>query len=267
LPYLQSLNPELGWELFHRAMKDAVGLWQCAEYCLYYGYHDHFEKVAPLLERIRREGSTKEMETWGRISALSALAGHIDIANLLGELSTLDITEAWQGAASVWTHPGNVKQHRAQCLAGIEAGLKADSPHAAAVSRHVDNIFRENMPPIAIPIELIRLCFSVFENNSEDKHHHLFGFNEWLNAISQRDPELALAATEIYLDYVSRTKPYFFDHENQLVQLVTRLFAEAEEREEFDHGAMLKRVVAVQDLLLSLGVSSINDWLKAAERQ
>ena len=48
---------------------------------------------------------------------------------------------------------------------------------------------------------------------------------------------------------------------------MTRLFAEAEEREESDNGAMLQRVVAVQDTLLSLGVSAINDWLKAAERQ
>ncbi len=48
---------------------------------------------------------------------------------------------------------------------------------------------------------------------------------------------------------------------------MTRLFAEAEEREESDHGAMLIRVVAVQDLLLSLGVDSIDSWLKAAERQ
>ena len=61
LPYLQSQNPELGWELFHRAMQDAVGLWQSAERCLYYAYHDHFEKVAPSLERIRREGARK---TW-----------------------------------------------------------------------------------------------------------------------------------------------------------------------------------------------------------
>jgi hypothetical protein len=107
----------------------------------------------------------------------------------------------------------------------------------------------------------------VLGSDSEDKHHRLFGFDEWLNAISQRDPELALAASEIYLAYVIRAKPFFYDHENRLVQLMTRLFAEAEEREESDHGAMLKRVVAVQDLLLSLGVNSINDWLRAAERQ
>lgn len=268
LPYLQSQNPELGWELFHLAIRDAVGLWQSAEHCLYCAYHGQFEKVAPLLERIRREGSKEDMETWGRISSLSALTGHIDFANLLDELSTLDSTEAWQGAESVWTHTGNIGQHREQCLAGIEAGLKAGNSHATAVARYVaDNIFRENSPPIAIPAELIQICFSVFENANEDKHHGLFGFVEWLNTTSQRDPEIALAATEFYLAYVSRVRPFFYDHENQLVQLLTRLFAEAEEREEADHGAMLERVVSVQDLLLSLGINSINDWLKAAERQ
>lgn len=267
LPYLQGMNPELGWNLFHLAMQDATDLWQIAEPCLYYAYHDHFEKVAPLLQRIRGEDSKEDMKTWGRISALSALTRHIDFTALLGELKVLDIAEAWQGAASVWSHPENIKQHREQCLAGIEAGLNAGMPHAASVAQHVDNIFRDNKPPISIPITIVRLCFSVFENDGQNKHHRLFGFDEWLNATSQRDPEHALTAAEIYLAYVNRAKPYFYDHENHLVQMMTRLFAEAEEREESDNGAMLKRVVAVQDLLLSLGVNSINDWLKAAERQ
>ena len=265
LPYLQYKNSDLGWELFHRAMRDDVGLWESAERCLYYAYHDHFEKVAPLLDRIRCAGSKKDMKTWGRILALSAFAGHIDFNNSLAELNSLDITDAWQGAASVWTHPDNISQYREQCLAGIEAGL--NSPHALALARRVDNIFRDNAPPVSIPIELIRLCFRVFENDSDNKYNRLFGFDEWLNATSQRDPELALAATEIYIAYISRMKPYFYDHENRLVQLMTRLFAEAEEREEADQGAMLIRVVQVQDSLLSLGVNSISDWLKAAERQ
>nr|VFJ66040.1 MAG: NACHT domain-containing protein [Candidatus Kentron sp. DK] len=270
LPYLQSRNLALGWEIFHRAMEQNVaGLWQYAEACLYYTYHDHFEKVAPWLERIRHEGNKEGMETWGRISALTALDGRIDFAGLLGELMALDVTEAWQGAASVWTHTENIRQHREPCLAGIGAGLKADGHHAAAVARHVENIFRDSAPPASIPIDLIRRCFDVFENDSdsEDKHHRLFGFDKWLGAISQRDPELTLAAAEIYLAYVKRTQPFLHDYDNRLVQLITRLFAEAEEREGTDHGAMLQRVVAVQDLLLSLGVNSINDWLKAAERQ
>ena len=76
----------------------------------------------------------------------------------------------------------------------------------------------------------------------------------------------ALESTEIYLNYVRRLKLNLYDHENNLTQLLTRLFAQAEEQEESDAGAMLQRVVAVQDTLLALGVSGVNDWLKYAER-
>ena len=112
LPYLQSQNYELGWDLFHLAMQDATGLWQIAEPCLYYAYHNHFEEVTLLLARIHHEGCGKDMETWGRISALAALSMHIDISTLIKDLNVLDNTEAWRGAASVWTHPENIKRHR-----------------------------------------------------------------------------------------------------------------------------------------------------------
>ncbi len=266
LPYLQRQNPELGWDLFHLSMQDATGLWQTAEPCLYYAYHNHFEKVAPLLERIHREGSGKDMEPWGRISALVALVRHIELPILISELKELDSTDAWRGAASVWTCHENIKQHREQCLAGIEVGLNANSPHAEAVAQKMAQLFRNNKPGTSMPIELIRLFFIVLERANENKHHSLYRFDEWLNDISHRDPEQALAATEIYLAYARRTMSYLYDHENSLTQLMTRLFAEAEEREESDHGTMLQRVVSMQDVLLSLGVAGVEDWLKAAER-
>ena len=266
LPYLQSQNPELGWELFQLAMQDAIGLWKIAEPCLYYAYHNHFEKVSPLLARIHREGTGKDLKTWGRISALAALTKHIDFSCFLQALKALDAIEAWHGAATVWTHPENVKQHCEQCLAGIEAGLSASNPHAAVVAKQAENLFRADTLMISVPIEIIRLCLVGLESDGVNKHHGLFGFDKWLNVTSHRDPEQALTATEIYLDYVKRTKPYLFDHENNLTQLLTCLFAAAEEREESDHGTMLKRVVVVQDALLGLGVDGVNDWLKAAER-
>lgn len=266
LPYLQSLNPELGWALFYLAMQDSTGLWRTAEPCLYHAYFKHFEKVFPLLARIYKEGSGKDFKTWGCISALAALTAQADFASFLDDLKSLNAAEAWSGAASVWTHPENIQQHREQCLAGIEAGLSAASPHAVAVAQQAENMFQSDMSLISIPKELLRLCFRVLEGDGENKHHRLFRFNEWLNAIAQRDPEQALAATEIYLGYVRTTRPYFYDHNNNLTQMMTRLFAEAEEREESDRGEMLKRVVSIQDTLLSLGVDSINDWLKSAER-
>jgi hypothetical protein len=268
LPYFQSRNFELGWDLFHLAMQDAERLWDIAEPCLYYAYHSHFEVVKPLLARLRSEGSGKDLETWGCISALATMARHINFDEFLQDLNVLDKTEAWQGAATVWTNVENIQQYREQCFAGLDVALNARTIHAEAVAEQMGRLFDDKSATISVPIELIQRCFSVFENDSdkEKKHHRLFGFHEWLNATSQHDPEQALAATEIYLAYVRHRQPYPYDHDGSLTQLMTRLFAEAEEREESDHGAMLQRVVVAQDTLLSMGVNGVADWLKAAER-
>lgn len=267
LPYLQSKAFDLGWDLFHLAMNDAQMLWEIAEPCLYYAYHSHFEVVRPLLARLRKEGSGKNLETWGRISALATMARHIDFAEFLEDLKVLDKTEAWQGAATVWTNLENIRQHSEQCFTGLDAGFHAGATHAQAIAEQMGHLFNKSAM-ISLPIELIRRCFDIFKSDSdqESKHDRLFGFHEWLNVTSQNDPEQALAATEIYLAYVSHCKPYLYDHEDSLTQLMTRLFAEAEEREESDSRAMLQRVVAVQDALLSMRVNGVVDWLKAAER-
>lgn len=268
LPYLQSRDFKLGWDLFHLAIRNTEGLWQIAEPCLYYAYYNHFEVVKPLLARLHLEGRGKDLETWGRISALACMTRHVDFAEFLGFLKALDSTEAWQGAATVWTNAENIQQHRDQCLAGLDAGLNAGNTHALTIANQIDHIFCNKTATIHVPTELIRRYFSAFENDgeSENKHHQFFDFHEWLNAVSMHDPEQALAAVKIYLDYVSRCKPYLHDHNNSLTQLMTRLFGEAEEQEESDGGVMLKSVVEIQDMLLSLGVNGITDWLKAAER-
>ena len=267
LPYLQSIQSDLGWELFDLAMQEgATGLWAMAEPCLYYAYHQKFDIVAPWLRRLYSDGQDTELETWGRISALAALSKQIDFSSFLSELISRNASQTWRGAASVWTHPGNMQQHRDQCLAGIQAGLNTSNPDAAAVARKCRSLFREKTPLVSVPTELIQRCFTVLEAETESAQREFYGFDAWLNATSTRDPMSALESTEIYLNYVRRVKPYLYDHENNLTQLLTRLFAQAEEQEELDGGAMLQRVVAVQDTLLALGVNGVNDWLKDAER-
>ncbi len=120
---------------------------------------------------------------------------------------------------------------------------------------------------VSTPIELLRRCFFLLETHAtEPARTEVYGFDAWLNASSIRDPMYALEAAEIYLDFVRHTKLYVYDHENNFTQLLTRLFAQAEEQEESDSGAMLHRVVMVQDALLALGVNDVSDWLKVAER-
>ena len=70
----------------------------------------------------------------------------------------------------------------------------------------------------------------------------------------------------MYLALKRNTQSYLYDHGNNFTQLLTRLFAQAEEQEESDSGIMLQRVVALQDTLMTLGMHSIDDWLKAIER-
>src|SRR5690554_4954311 len=244
LPYFQSKNPKLGWELFELAMQSSEALWGYAEKCLYYAYQSNFEVVSPLLERILNEGSRKDLESWGRISALSALSEYIELPNLLEKLKVLNSTDAWKGATTVWCHFENIKQHRKQCLKGISDGLAANNGHSLVVAKHIEQIFRETDSPILLPIELIQLYFTVIKTDSHKNNNQIFGLDEWLNAVSQRGPDLALVSVELYLGYLNdRPVAYFYDHDNQLVQLITRLFAEAEEREEADNGEMLKRVV------------------------
>ncbi|ROP62015.1 ATPase family protein associated with various cellular activities (AAA) [Enterobacter sp. BIGb0383] len=268
LPFLQSKSFDLGWDLFNIAMKENRGLWKIAERCLYYAYKNHFKIVGPLLVRLRREGVDKDLETWGRISALSTMTGHIDFNQFISDLNTLKSTEAWHGAATVWANTENLRQHREQCLAGLYAGLHADSMYAIKVAKYFEHIFSDGNDVIIVPIDIIFRCFSVFEKDSsnQNEHYRFFKYHGWLNAISQQNPEQALAAAEIYLTYVRHSKQYMYDHNDSLTQLMTRLFSEAEEREESDQGAMLQRVVALQDILLSMGVKGIVDWLKAAER-
>ena len=267
LPNLQSFQPELGWSLYEQMMLiDADGLWGMAESCLYYAYNQKFAIVTRWIAHIYREGSGRDLETWGRISALAALSKQVDISTLLAELTLRSNVDAWTGAASVWAHPSSMRQHREQCLTGLEAGMTAEASCAAAVAEQFGHIFRDELPLASIPEALIHRFFAVLKNQERPGRNDVFGMHEWLNATSIQNPMAALAITEAYLIFARHAGMHMYDHENSLTQLLTRLFAQAEEQEESDDSAMLQRVVSLQDELLSLGVTAVNDWLKAAER-
>ncbi|CAN8141124.1 hypothetical protein THIOSC13_490002 [uncultured Thiomicrorhabdus sp.] len=266
LPFLQSKNPELGWKLFDELTQESKGLWKHAERCLYYSYNKSFSKVEYSLQRILDEGSADEMQTWGRISALAVLSGHLKLDDFLEQVHSQNSTEAWEGASNVFTHNENILSHRDQCLEGMKVGLQASTPIAIVMAKQMEKIFQKRKINVVIPIDLIQLFFKVLGSDDNDKHARIYAFGEWLNWRIQRNVEETLVATELYVSYIKQTGVHFYDHEDNFIQLMSRLFAEAEEREESDSGDMLKCVVEIQDQLLSIGLNSINDWLKAAER-
>lgn len=266
LPYLQSKNYELGGALFHEALNEPSRLWTHAERCLYYAYHKHIDEVEPILQQIYLQAQGKELETWGRISALASLTDSQKQNDLLEKLKSKNNPDAWKGAAQVWSHLENIQYNQKQCFFGLEQGLLANPPCAFVVADEISSLFRKNNTHILIPEELLQHCFEILEKDTENKNHALFSFCEWGNVISLQNPKYALTAIEYYLCFITKRNLRVHDYHNNCAQLMTRLFAEAEEQEEIDGGKMLQRVVALQDQLLANGVNGINEWLGAAER-
>ncbi len=262
LPYLLYYRPDLGWDLLESLLQASEGLWPLAESCLYQMYHKNFDKVGPLLDRILKEGKEKDFETWGRISALAAIGNFIDINDFIRNLEKLNSSEAWDGALMVWTHSGNFKQKKESCLLGIRAGFTSNM--SIITTQNVTKMFL-NKDFVFIPMDIIEACLTVAAENDKEQNM-IHGLEEWLNTLSQYYPEQALDGIEAYVKYAKQAFPYMLDYKNNLTQLMTRLFAEAEEKEESDNGDMLLRVVSVQDRLLSLGINGIQEWLEAAER-
>jgi hypothetical protein len=178
----------------------------------------------------------------------------------------LSSEEAWTGVFSVWACDSNIVQYRHLCLQGIRTGLNTGAIPAQIMNKKIKLLFnRGQKNHVNIPIDVIKKSFELFaleQSNSRE----ILGFPEWLNAISQEDTDLALGALEIYLDFVSATKPYIHDGDGSLPKVLYQLFAQAELNEEVDGGEMLLRVVSAQDKLLSLGITGVSDWLIAAER-
>jgi hypothetical protein len=91
----------------------------------------------------------------------------------------------------------------------------------------------------------------------------LTSFLSWLAKNSVEAPDATLIAIEMMLELTTWSEEgiLFFEPST-----LGALFAEAEEREESDHGNFLQRVVSVQDAMLKRGGNSLYGWLKDAER-
>lgn len=266
LPYFQSFQPDMGWQIFEGCMSHPTGLWGMAERCLYYSYHQNFHRVAPWLAYLKNQGQGEDLEVWGRISALVALDNPNAFNRLLLDLAQLSSVPAWKGAASVWTNNSNLASHQAMCLDGIEAALNGPAQRTSVAAKEFINIFRHEEEKIPLPIKLIQQALSCIKSDPEFNRHSIWGLDSWLHYFAESDPEFSLEVAEIYLEFLKSGEHYYYDHDNNMTSLLTRLFAAAEEQEQQDSGSMLRRVVALQDQLLVIGGQKVNDWLQAAER-
>ncbi len=264
LAYMQT-KCALGWELFDAAFyTDDQRVWSCAADTLCYATGKLFARAKPYIDCMERSEQPAVLKVWARLSALAVLNGQLAPQVLLEKLAQRAEVSAWDGAISVWvTNAGNAA-HASECFTGMTVAASHAVAHAPLLQR-MRTLFRKQSPLPRIPLGLFR---SVYLNGGVGPRpgNNLAGIDEWLSRFAEIDPDQALEIAEIIASIckVRDTTP-FYDPQ-PLGALLTSLFREAEEREASDKGAMLQRVVALQDSFLSMPISRLSEWLQAAER-
>jgi hypothetical protein len=181
------------------------------------------------------------------------------LGNVLKRFNSL---EAWQGAAAVFATNAHLRDLTALCNSALQRVF--DEGGAEAAGSEFGVVFRAN-EPVAIPLPLLRSYFEVLVRMQQSGAELPHEFPEWLRKLSMSAPTDALAAAEIALDHGPMTGLPLWDPD-LFPPLLTRLFREAEDREEADGGVLLQRVINLQDLLLKANAYQIDSWLRDAER-
>lgn len=262
LPIVLYHSSSLGWHLFERALfAGNTPPWRHAYNCLYYNYYRTFPIVSRYLSMLRVVHEPEALKLWSRISALSCLAGHIAFDDFLADIRAINLDDAWSGAASIFAANLSEPRFREPCTQGLLASLN-DAVDRSRILGEMSRFFSD-CTDRHIDLELLNSYFSAVAAKGTEHRRDVHGVGDWLASVGVTNPEYALIAIETILQYSAQLDTW---DGSPYTKLMTALFREAEERELSDQGQFLSRVVAVQDTLLRLGMHSLENWLKDAER-
>ncbi len=264
LPGVQAYFPEFGWQLFSLAITEASpALWNEGERCLYYAYHRDFDRVKPFLTAAEANVGTGTGAMWGRIATLAMLSGHIPLEALIEKLRLMANVDAWGGAASVFATNASHPEHQGGCFTGLQTAL-GDAVGRSKAALEMTTLLRAE-PAVAIPQDLLTRYFEAMEATESRAGAPMYEFQKWLARRVQSSPDDAMTAAELAILKGPQRALHIWDEE-LYPKILTSLFREAEDREELDGGAFLRRAISLQDALVKLGDTHINAWLTAAER-
>ncbi len=267
LSNLQWHYPEEGWNLFRVATADAEEeLWCEAEKCLYWSYNKNFQRVDTYLSHIGQTFTGEAAKMWGRISSLAVLEGHIRAENFVDQLRVAQSLNKWLGATQVWTSNAYTKKCTAVCWFGIRAAFSSEFGESQELLAEMRSLFKKCRDLTPMPDDIVEAYFATLEKSEAGRDNFsLHGIDDWLGELVVNYPDEALQSSERVVAFLKLKKtPHVYMDE--LPQVLTRLFREAEERELSDGGAMLGRCITLQDGFLSLGLQNVEAWLFDAER-
>lgn len=250
-------NPSLGWQLFDEAFQEPQPyLWQYAERCLYYNYKDNFNLIKLYLDRILEEGIEHNGETWGRISALASLTGHITQSELFESLAKTN-DDALLGVTQVFV--SNLREYSQICHAGLISISRCENLKEV-IFREIESSFSKEKNQAAIKDTLAIALLNSLGSSSDNRD--LYHFLEWLAYKAQHDPLSILEIVETLAKIlVSKEQTFRVRHTEPLIATLVMILREAD-----DDPDLIHRAIKLQDQFLSLDIGGMEALLTRSAR-
>ena len=257
LPFLIYKNPSLGWQLFDEAFQEPQPyLWQYAERCLYCNYKDNFNLIKLYLDRILEEGIEHNGETWGRISALASLTGHITQSELFESLAKTN-DDALLGVTQVFV--SNLREYSELCHTGLISILRYENLKEV-IFREIESSFSKEKNQASIKDTLAIALLNSLESSSDNCD--LYHFLEWLAYKAQHDPLSILEIVETLAKIlVSKEQTFRVWHTEPLIATLVMILREADDDPDLVH-----RAIKLQDQFLSLDIGGMEALLTRSAR-
>jgi hypothetical protein len=253
LPFTIYKAPAFGWEVFN-AITEIIHkeVWEYTELCLYYNYHNEFQRVAPFLERIFSEALGQAGKTWGSIATLAYLSGHIDKGAFFEKLFASN-DDALAAATSVFAHNIEIAPLAERCHAGLLLCLRSRFLSPAILSSASSAFDADGLAASGKELAIKYLQAVAKVDGSCD----LFHFARWLPLHSRDNPLSALEVLEELANAVEASSDNSSLH-LRAGELSAAFMEVLREADEVDDAELIRRVVSLQDRFLRLNVGKIH---------
>lgn len=262
LPSLTYKRRSWGWQLFRDIFHEPQRLlWPLAERHLYYQYHEHFDDVAPFLERMLSESPKESAKVWARITTLASISGHIDQDDLFQRLEFIGSMSAWEGAAQVFAANLDTQKNNGLCSLGLGRILELEE-HSESLFSTIAHAFSLKKHGRRLDQEFAKKFIDAIESGA--RCHNLYELLDWTADVAGRDPIIALGVCEQLVDKLSDLES---SHElwrtESLISTLSSILREADETED---ELLIRRAVKLQDKFLRMDIHGIDDYFMQAGR-
>lgn len=258
LPYFTQFDRDRGWELAEQALAaQGTEVWERGERMLYHNYYNDYAHVAPYLDVLR--SSDLAPETFGRISMLCGLAGHLDAETVIADLVD-EAAGAWKGVTQVLMANVPNPSTRGKCVALLGRIIVETVPPQAAVQTVVYGMDEDVRPHV--PRRLVERLIEL----RNDEHGFRFArVAEWIEMEAVRNPTSASEVLWLFAAALERSSaPWFYGPSDELGRALNAVLRDADES---DNPETVHTAVELQDKLTRLNAIDADDLFEASARR